>query len=117
MSEPQVITQHTMPKVIFITHDGQEFPIEAEVGRSLMQSALDNMVPGIIGECGGSCSCATCHGYIDEPWSAHLQPSTPTEGDLLSCALDVRPTSRLTCQIQVSPALDGIVVHLPEVQA
>jgi 2Fe-2S ferredoxin len=117
MSETEAIHNDAMPKVTFITHDGQEFPVDAEVGRSLMQVALDNLVPGIIGECGGTCSCATCHGYIDEHWAGRVPAGNGVEADLLSCALDVRPTSRLTCQIPVTDALDGIVVRLPEVQA
>jgi len=117
MSEPNPINEDAMPKVIFITHDGQEFPVEAEPGRSLMQVALDNMVPGIIGECGGTCSCATCHGYIDAIWADRVPAGNGVESELLSCALEVRPTSRLTCQIPVTEALDGIVVRLPEVQA
>lgn len=106
-----------MPTIIFIQHDGSEQRVEAEVGQSLMQVALNNRVPGILGDCGGNCSCATCHGYIERAeWDAQIPEAQAYERDMLSCASEVTENSRLTCQVIVSPALDGLVVRLPASQ-
>lgn len=106
-----------MPKIVFIDHLGTNYVTEAPVGRSLMQVALDNAVPGILGDCGGACSCATCHAYIDQPWAAQLPAKSDTETFMLEAVLDERPTSRLCCQIRVQPELDGMVVVVPAEQA
>lgn len=106
-----------MPKLVFIDHQGTSYPVEAQEGRSLMQLALDHSVPGLLGECGGACSCATCHAYIDAPWSDLLPAKSESEVFMLEAALDVRPTSRLCCQIKMTPALDGLVVTLPKEQS
>jgi len=105
-----------MPKVTFIEHDGAVHAIEAASGQSLMQIAMSNRVPGIIADCGGSCSCATCHVYVDAEWAAKLPPATPVEKEMIDCALHVQETSRLSCQIELSESLDGIVIRLPESQ-
>ncbi len=105
-----------MPTVVFIAHDGAARTVEAPLNKSLMQVALDNGVPGILGDCGGSCSCATCHGYVDEPWAGQLPARSETEVFMLEGVPDLRENSRLCCQIRMSEALDGIVVHLPEEQ-
>lgn len=105
-----------MPIVIFIEHSGAIHRVEAPLGKSLMQVALDNAVPGILGDCGGSCSCATCHGYVDQPWAAQLPPRPETEAFMLEGVPDLRDNSRLCCQIRMTPELDGIVIHLPEEQ-
>ncbi len=105
-----------MPKVIYIEHNGTEHVIEAEIGKSIMQASIDQMLPGILGDCGGNCACATCHGYVDQPWLDKLPPASEDEKMMLEATLDMRPTSRLTCQIFMQPELDGIVVHLPEEQ-
>lgn len=105
-----------MPIVIFIEHSGAIHRVEAPLGKSLMQVALDNAVPGILGDCGGSCSCATCHGYVDQPWAAQLPPRSETEAFMLDGVPDLRDNSRLCCQIRMTPELDGIVIHLPEEQ-
>jgi 2Fe-2S ferredoxin len=102
-----------MPKIRFILHSGAELLVEGEVGSSVMQTAVDNMVPGIIGDCGGNCSCATCHGYVDPSWLGKLSPKSESEIAMLDGAVRVEDNSRLTCQIQVTEALDGIVVRLP----
>lgn len=106
-----------MPKIIFVDHLGNRYETKAQVGRNLMQVALDNAVPGILGDCGGACSCATCHVYVDPAWSAHLPDKSPTETFMLEAVLDERPTSRLCCQIKVKPELDGLCVELPVDQA
>lgn len=105
-----------MPTVVFIDHTGEKYTIDAPLNRSLMQVALDNGVPGILGDCGGSCSCATCHGFIDQPWADKLGTRTESETYMLEGVPDVRDTSRLCCQIRVTEDLDGIVIHLPEEQ-
>lgn len=105
-----------MPTIIFAQHDGSEQRVHAEVGQSVMQAAINNSVPGILGDCGGNCSCATCHGYLDKAWIANIPAAKPYEIDMLSCASDLSADSRLTCQIIVTPELDGLVIRLPASQ-
>ena len=105
-----------MPQVVFIDYQGANLRVEAPVGKSLMQIALDNGITGILGDCGGSCSCATCHGYVDAAWLAKLAPRSETEVFMLEGVPERRETSRLCCQIRMTPELDGIVVRLPEEQ-
>jgi 2Fe-2S ferredoxin len=102
-----------MPKILFIRHDGTEHAVDAEVGKTVMQTAVDHMIPGIIGDCGGACSCATCHGYVDPAWCDRAGCKNDTEEAMLDGALRVESNSRLTCQITVTPELDGLVVRLP----
>jgi ferredoxin, 2Fe-2S len=103
-------------QITYIEHDGTQHVVEVEPGYSLMQAALDNMIEGIVAECGGACSCATCHCYIDEAWSDKLGEANPIEKEMLEFAEDTRETSRLSCQIDVTQEHDGLVVHLPESQ-
>ena len=105
-----------MPKITYIEHTGEARTIEAEVGSTVMETAIKNMVPGIEAECGGACACATCHVYVDEDWSDIVGPPSSMEEDMLDFAFDVRPTSRLSCQIKVTEALDGLIVTTPERQ-
>ncbi|KFA90400.1 2Fe-2S iron-sulfur cluster-binding protein [Archangium violaceum] len=102
-----------MAKITFIEADGKEHQVEAQEGQSVMQAAMDNLVPGIVAECGGFASCATCHGYVDEAWTTKLPAPDAAEEGMISCAYHVQPNSRLTCQLKVTPALDGLVVRLP----
>ena len=102
-----------MAKVRFIQHDGTEHIVDGEVGSSIMQTARDNLVPGIIGDCGGNCSCATCHGYVDPAWADKLQPQSEDEAGMLDGTMNLESNSRLTCQIKLTPELDGIVIRLP----
>lgn len=102
-----------MAKIKFIEADGKEHEVEAQEGQSVMQAALNNLVPGIVAECGGFASCATCHGYVDEAWLTKLPPADAAEKEMIACAYHVRPSSRLTCQLKVTHALDGLVVRLP----
>ena len=97
-----------MPKVIFHALDGQRHELDVAEGTTLMEAAIDNDVAGIVAECGGACACATCHAYIDDAWSARLPPMEDMEDAMLDAAAERRPTSRLTCQIRVTPELDGI---------
>lgn len=105
-----------MPTVTYIQANGESHEVELEVGTSLMQGAVDNMIDGILAECGGCCSCATCHCYIEESWQNKVDPASDMETDLLDCVTDPKDTSRLSCQIKVTDALDGLIVHLPESQ-
>ena len=105
-----------MPTIVFVDHLGNRHIAHGQEGRSVMQVALDNAVPGILGDCGGACSCATCHVYIGEPWAAALPEKLPTETFMLEAVPDERPHSRLGCQIKLRVELDGMVVELPEEQ-
>jgi 2Fe-2S ferredoxin len=102
-----------MAKILFIEHSGKQHSIDAEIGKTLMQNAVDKMLPGIIGDCGGACSCATCHCYIDGDWAAKVDTKTDAEDAMLDGALHTQAGSRLTCQIMMTEALDGLVVRLP----
>lgn len=105
-----------MTKITYIGHDGTRFDVDAANGSTVMENAIRNSVPGIEAECGGACACATCHVYVDEAWSAVVGTPEAMEEDMLDFAFDVRPTSRLSCQIRVSDELDGLVVNIPERQ-
>jgi 2Fe-2S ferredoxin len=102
-----------MPKITFIDNDGSARTVEAEVGSTVMETAVQNDVPGVLATCGGSCSCATCHVYLDEQWFEKLGPLSLDELDMLDTAHDLKPTSRLSCQITVTEELDGLVVTTP----
>ncbi len=105
-----------MPKITYIEHDGKKHIVDAPVGTTVMENAIKNGVPGIVAECGGACSCATCHVHVDEAWKEKVGPPSPMEEDMLDFAFDVQPTSRLSCQIKVTEELDGLVVHTPAQQ-
>ena len=105
-----------MPKITYIEHGGKKHTVDAPVGSTVMENAIKNGVPGIVAECGGACSCATCHVHVDEAWKEKVGPPSPMEEDMLDFAFDVRPTSRLSCQIKVTDELDGLVVHTPAQQ-
>jgi 2Fe-2S ferredoxin len=102
-----------MTKITFVAHDGTSRTVDAQNGMSVMEAAIKNSVPGIEAECGGACACATCHVYVDEAHLGKIEPATSMENDMLDFATDVKPTSRLSCQIKISDALDGFVVHTP----
>ena len=107
-----------MPSVTYVQHDGSSQVIEVATHENVMRGALNHDLPGIIGECGGGLACATCHCYVDPAWTEQVGgPSSQDEADMLeSTAAEVTPASRLSCQIVMSPALDGLIVHLPENQ-
>lgn len=105
-----------MPKVTFIAHDGTQRNVDAENGQSLMRAAVDNDVRGIDADCGGMCACATCHVFVDPDWFARLPEPSSMESSMLEFTAERRETSRLACQIPITPALDGLVVTLPEGQ-
>ena len=106
-----------MPVVIYVSPSGEKREIEAKVGASVMRTAIDNLVPGIVGECGGELSCATCHVFVDESWAGLFGPMSPEEKDMLEVAA-AEPTalSRLSCQLECTDATSGMVVYLPEEQ-
>jgi ferredoxin, 2Fe-2S len=105
-----------MPKVIYSFPDNGQQEVDVPVGNTVMEGAIDNMIDGIVAECGGSCTCATCHVYVDEEWLDKVGEPREFEKDLLEMVLDPEPNSRLSCQIEITPALDGLVVHLPKSQ-
>ena len=105
-----------MPKIVFIEASGKEHVVEARAGESVMLAATGNLVPGILADCGGSCTCATCHAYLDERWAGKAPPVGEDEAMMLDGALDVRPNSRLTCQVNVTDELDGAIFRLPASQ-
>ena len=105
-----------MPQITYINHEGVKSQIDANVGMTVMEAAVKNDVAGIEAECGGACACATCHVYIDEAWQSQTGSPAPMEEDMLDFAIDVRPNSRLSCQIKITDELDGLIVHIPEDQ-
>ena len=105
-----------MTSITFIDAAGKSRIIEADDGSTVMETALRNSIPGIEAECGGACACATCHVYVDDAWISKLQKPEQMEEDMLDFAFDVRPGSRLSCQIKISAALNGLSVSTPEKQ-
>ena len=107
-----------MPEVTYVQFDGARQMVDVPLGENVMRGAIYNGIEGIVGECGGAPSCATCHCYIDEAWTAQVGPPvSDAEADLLeAAACEVRSSSRLSCQIDMNEALAGLVVHLPEAQ-
>lgn len=106
-----------MSRVVYISHEGNETELDLPDGTSVMMGALTHNIAGIVGECGGSAMCATCHVYVDEAWQDKLPPVSEVEEAMLeSVVAERRPNSRLGCQIRMSPEIDGLVVRLPEEQ-
>jgi 2Fe-2S ferredoxin len=101
-----------MPTITFIDPEGEIHKVAAEIGSTVMETAMKNDVPGIIASCGGSCACATCHVYVDEAWLAKTGERSAEEEDMLDTAIDVEPNSRLSCQITVTEELDGLTVRV-----
>ena len=106
-----------MPLIHLISHQGQRTDLQVPQGHSVMQAAVAAGLSGIVGECGGSAMCATCHVYIDPAWLDKLPPALPNELEMLECtASERRPESRLSCQVKVHADLDGLVLSLPASQ-
>ena len=106
-----------MPKVTYIQPDGVTRVVDVRAGTTAMEAAVDNDVAGIVAECGGACSCATCHVYVDEGFLGKLDPIEGEEEVMLqSTAADRKPNSRLSCQLRLRPDLDGITVTMPDAQ-
>lgn len=106
-----------MTKLTIVAFDGTRYDLDVASGSTVMENAVRNSVPGIEAECGGACACATCHVYVDDDWTERVGGPEPMEEDMLDFAVDVRPTSRLSCQIKMSAGFDGLIVHVPERQA
>ena len=105
-----------MSKITYIEHSGKSHTIEVPNGLSVMEGAVQNNIPGIDADCGGSMACATCHVYVKEEWFNKLPKKEDGEEDMLDMAFEPKKNSRLSCQIMVSDQLDGLVVNLPEKQ-
>jgi 2Fe-2S ferredoxin len=105
-----------MAKITFILHNGTEQTVDGLPGMSVMETAIKHMVPGIDADCGGACACATCHVYVEPEWREKTGARSSMEEDMLDFAFDVQDSSRLSCQIKVSDALDGLRVKVPEKQ-
>jgi ferredoxin, 2Fe-2S len=105
-----------MPKIKYIEHNGKEHEVEVPVGWSVMEGAVKNLIPGIDADCGGACACATCHIFVDPAYEAKILPKSDMEETMLDFAPEIQANSRLSCQIKVTPELDGLVVRMPKSQ-
>ncbi len=105
-----------MGSITFVEHDGTQHVVEIEEGKSLMQTAVDNLVPGIDADCGGSCACGTCHVIVADDWINKTGAANEDEAQMLDMTPERAETSRLACQIPATQEMDGLVVHLPEFQ-
>ncbi|MDC0136621.1 2Fe-2S iron-sulfur cluster-binding protein [Sulfitobacter sp.] len=106
-----------MAKITYVEYNGKEHVVEVANGLTVMEGARDNNIPGIEADCGGACACSTCHVYVDEAWTDKLPPKDDMEEDMLDFAYEPDPAkSRLTCQLKVTDALDGLRVKMPEKQ-
>ena len=113
----EFLEETDMVKITYIEHNGTEHVVDVANGLTVMEGARDNNIPGIEADCGGACACSTCHVYVDGAWAEKLPAKDPMEEDMLDFAWQPDPaTSRLTCQIKVTDALDGLVVRMPEKQ-
>ena len=106
-----------MPKITYIEHTGKTHIIDVPNGLTVMEGAVQNDIPGIDADCGGSMACATCHVYVKEEWFDKLKKKEDGEEDMLDMAYEPNKFSRLSCQLVVSDELEGLVVNLPEKQA
>ena len=105
-----------MVQITYVEHDGTEHVVDSQTGVSLMQAAIDNLVPGIDADCGGECSCATCHVMVNENWLEKVGPPGEMEESMLNLNPERQENSRLSCQVEVSEELDGLRVTMPEFQ-
>ena len=105
-----------MPKIKYIEHNGKEHEAEVPNGWSVMEGAVKNLIPGIDADCGGACACATCHVYVEQSFLDKLPPKSDMEETMLDFAQELEPNSRLSCQIKVTPELDGLTVKMPKSQ-
>jgi len=105
-----------MPKIKYIEHSGKEHEVEVPEGWSVMEGAVKNLIPGIDADCGGACACATCHVFVDAAFAGKIPSKSDMEETMLDFAPEIRPSSRLSCQIKVSKELDGLIVRMPTSQ-
>lgn len=103
-----------MPRITFITPDGERHEIDVEKGYTVMEAAINNNINGIVAECGGACACATCHSYIDNAWLAKMPEMDDMEDSMLDAAYDRRDNSRLTCQLEMNDEWDGLVIYVAD---
>ena len=116
ISRAAAVSNETKPKITFIDHDGTVHTVDAEIGATVMETALKNDITGVVAECGGSCTCATCLVHVDEKWFPVVGPPSPEEEDMIDTAFEITPTSRLSCQIKVTEELEGLIVRTPSYQ-
>lgn len=103
-----------MPEIIYLEHNGTEHRVQVDTGLSAMKGAVDNGVPGIDGDCGGQAACATCHVFVDPAWIHKVgRPVSDQEAEMLDLAVDRAEYSRLACQIEISPELEGLILRMP----
>ncbi len=112
----RAIKLRSMIKITFIEHSGESREVEARTGNTLMQTAAINLIPGIEADCGGACSCATCHVYVDPEWIDAVGSANPLEDAMLSLSADRKNNSRLSCQIVINEDMDGLKVTTPASQ-
>ncbi|MFT7387502.1 MAG: 2Fe-2S ferredoxin [Candidatus Endobugula sp.] len=105
-----------MALIFYTTHDGNTFEADVAVGENLMQAAIDNGIDGIVGACGGSMCCATCHCYVDDAWISKTGVAKGAEREMVEATQEPKPTSRLSCQLLVTEEMDGLTIHLPAIQ-
>ena len=105
-----------MPRITYIEHNGTQHSVDVAAGLTVMEGAVNNNIPGIDADCGGACACSTCHVYVDAAWVGKLPAREDMEEDMLDFAYEPNERSRLTCQVKVTPELDGLVVQMPEKQ-
>ena len=105
-----------MAKITYIEHNGTNHTVDVQSGLTVMEGAVQNNIPGIDADCGGSMACATCHVYVKEDWFDKINKKNEGEDDMLDQAFEPKKNSRLSCQIIVSDDLDGLVVDMPEKQ-
>jgi 2Fe-2S ferredoxin len=105
-----------MAKIKYIEHSGKEHVVDVQPGMTVMEGAVKNLIPGIDADCGGACACATCHVYVEAAWLGKIEPMQEMEKTMLDFAEAVEPSSRLSCQIKITDALDGLTVRMPKSQ-
>ena len=105
-----------MAKITYIEFNGTEHVVDVKTGLSVMEGAVKNNIPGIDADCGGACACATCHVYVDPAWASKMPPKQDMEETMLDFAQELEPTSRLSCQIKITPEFEGLVVRMPKNQ-
>ncbi|PYB78848.1 2Fe-2S ferredoxin [Pseudomonas sp. LB-090624] len=106
-----------MVKITFVQPDGSSVDVDAKVGGTVMEAAVNNMVKGIDADCGGACACATCHVYISDEWKEKLQAAEGMESDMLEYAYEPDASSRLSCQLRITPEMEGLVIRVPSQQS
>ena len=105
-----------MAKITYIENNGKSHSVDVADGLTVMEGAVQNNIPGIDADCGGGMACATCHVYVKDEWFDKINKKSEGEDDMIDQAYEPKKSSRLSCQIQVSPEIDGLEVHLPEKQ-